>query len=115
MIRAVVAVFLFCVGPVGYSATVECSGSDYERGLCFYAAGEWTRAESLLAEVVDDGREEQETLKAMYFLARTKMQTKQWDEASRLWMRLFDLSPAFYREWNGDYLLGVCRRELGLG
>lgn len=115
MIRATVAVFLLGWPSMGYSATAECVGSRYERGVCWYASGNWERAESELVEVVEQGRPEQETLKALYFLARTKMRVGQWEEASRLWIRLFELSPAFYRQWNGDYLLGECRRETGKG
>lgn len=100
---------------MGYSATVECAGSRYERGVCWYTNGDLVRAESELVQIVEQGRAERETLKALYFLARTRMKMEQWEEASRLWIRLFELSPAFYREWNGDYLLGECRRKSGKG
>lgn len=115
MIRALVAVFLCSWASMGYSATVECDGSGYERGLCLYAGGELPLAEAELSRVVEDDRSEPETLKALYFLARTKMRMGEWEEASRLWIRLFNQSPAFYRAWNGDYLLGECRRKSGLG
>lgn len=114
MIRTVVAVFLGSWAFMGYSATVECDGVGYARGLCLYSNENWIEADAELSRVVEAGRAERETLKAMYFLARTKMQMKQWDQASQLWVRLFSLSPAFYREWNGDYLLGECRRNRGL-
>ena len=115
MKHAVVAVFLLWVAPLGYSATIDCSGGAYERGLCWYSAGELDRAEVEFGKVIEREPIGDEMLKAVYFLARTKMGKEQWDEASRLWIRLFELSPAFYRNWNGDYLLGVCRRELGKG
>lgn len=114
MIRTLVAVFVCSWASMGYSATVECGGSGYERGLCLYAGGDWSGAEAVLARVVEEDQSEPETLKALYFLARTKMRMGEWDEASRLWIRLFGQSPAFYRAWNGDYLLGECRRKSGL-
>ncbi len=113
MIRSIVAVLLCSWATMGYSATLECQGTRYERALCLYGSSEWKGAERELSTLVEADAPGRETLKAMYFLARTKMKTGEWDEASELWIRLFSLSPAFYREWNGDYLLGECRRRSG--
>lgn len=116
MNRALVAVFLCSWATMGFSATEDCrAGSGYEQGLCWYSSEEWERAEREFVEVIDDDHAAPETLKAMYFLGRTKMMQGEWEEASQLWIRLFRLSPAFYREWNGDYLLGECRRRSGRG
>lgn len=98
---------------MGYSATVECEAAPYARALCWYDAGDVDRAEAGLRQVVEEGREGPEMLKAIYFLARTKMRKEEWSEASRLLVELFGLSPSFYRDWNGDFLLGVCRDEQG--
>lgn len=108
--RVVFVLFVVSFAPMGYSATLECAGTRYERGVCWYGMGELERAARDFAAVVEEGREDHETLKAIYFLARTRMRAEDWSDASRLWIRLFELSPSFYREWNGDFLLGECRR-----
>ncbi|MDX1582997.1 MAG: hypothetical protein R3338_05280 [Thermoanaerobaculia bacterium] len=115
MIRASVAVLLFGYATVGYSATTDCEGSSYERALCWYVAGELDLAEEGFAEVVGSGGQEPEVLRAIYFLSRTKMRQQEYEEASRLLIELFELSPAFFRDWSGDYLLGICmsRSERG--
>lgn len=114
MKRTTVAVFLIMMSAVGQSAAAACPDAGYEAGLCLYAEGRWEEAEAALDAAFDPAEHAPETLKALYFLGRTKMRLEKWQEASEIWIRLFQLSPAFYRQWNGDFLLGMCRRNLGL-
>jgi tetratricopeptide (TPR) repeat protein len=114
MKRTVVAVFLTSMIALGQSATAACPEEGYEAGLCLYSEGRWEEAEAALEAAFDPAEKRPETLKALYFLGRTKMRLGGWQEASDIWIRLFHLSPAFYRQWNGDFLLGTCRRNLGL-
>jgi len=60
-------------------------------------------------------REERDaqTIRATYFLARTLMKTGRFDEASALLIRIYSMDQAFYDTWNGDFLLGECRKALG--
>jgi len=61
----------------------------------------------------DRGEMSPETIKSIYFLARTDMKMRRWAEASSLLTRIYSMAPGFYREWNCDFLLGQCRRALG--
>ena len=93
-----------------------CGGTTaYEQALCAYQHRKFADAEAGFRAIVDKGTEEPQTIRAMYFLARTQMKRGRWDEASTLLIRIYELDGAFYREWNGDYLLGECRRALGKG
>lgn len=84
----------------------------YERGLCLYTAGEYGEAVDVLGEVA--GRDDSVGIRAQYFLARSLMKLERWEEASSALIEIFRRSPAFYRLWNCDYLLGVSR-EKGAG
>jgi tetratricopeptide (TPR) repeat protein len=115
MKRTTVAVFLIVMCVLGQSATAACPEEGYEAGVCLFAEGRWGEAEAVLEAVFDPAEHAPQTLKALYFLGRAKMKLAKWEEASEIWIRLFQLSPAFYRQWNGDFLLGECRLHLGMG
>ena len=85
--------------------------SAYDQGVCLYDRGRYAEAIEILDGVVAVERVGQQRVKAMYFKGRSLMRLKRWDEAQRLWIDLFSISPAFYRLWNCDYLLGVCRAK----
>lgn len=93
----------------------QCNAADrYAQGLCLYAAGEYDQAAGLFRELADSEVESPRAVRAMYFLARTQMKRKQWSDASGTLIRIYSLAPAFYKEWNCDFLLGEARRGMGL-
>lgn len=91
-----------------------CDGNDYERGLCAYRGGDFAQAGRLFSRVVEAAAQEPPTIKAHYFLARSLMKQRKWREASEQFIRIYGLWRAFYDEWNCDFLLGECRKALGL-
>ena len=91
-----------------------CGGtSDYERALCAYQRRNFPEAERAFRAIVERDVQDSQTIRAMYFLARTQMKTGHFDEASAMLVRIYSLDPAFYGAWNGDFLLGECRKALG--
>lgn len=111
-IWAALAVFGLAAAAEGQSL---CEGNHYPRGLCAYRAGDFAQAEQLFRKVAETQAAEPETIKARYFLARALMKQKKWQPASEQFIRIYGLSRSFYHEWNCDFLLGECRRALGLG
>jgi len=67
----------------------------------------------MFRSLVESETRDSETLKAHYFLARSDMKLSRWEAASSTLIKIHSLSPAFFREWSGDFLLGVCRRAQG--
>ena len=65
--------------------------------------------------IADSGVEAPQTIRGMYFLARTLMKTGRFAEAEELFRRIYALDPPFYDSWSCDYLLGECRRAQGKG
>lgn len=91
-----------------------CGGRDaYARALCAYQRRNFIEAEAEFRAIVDKGEQDAKTIRALYFLARTDMKLGRFDEASPLLVRIYSLDPAFYATWNGDFLLGECRRATG--
>jgi len=86
---------------------------DYGRALCAYQRRNFADAEAGFRRIVEKGEADAQTLHAMYFLARTYMKTGHFDEASTLFIRIYELDKAFYDTWNCDFLLGECRRAGG--
>lgn len=89
--------------------------SDYARALCAYQKRSFALAEAGFREIVERREQDPQTIRAMYFLARTLMKTGQWDEASTLLIRIYSLDKPFYDAWSCDYLLGECRKATGKG
>lgn len=90
-----------------------CEGRAYEQALCAYYGGDYQGAEEKLRQVAE-GEPSPEAIRARYFLARALMRQQKWELASRELITIFGLDAGFYREWGCDFLLGECRRELGL-
>jgi TolA-binding protein len=110
------AVILALTAQIALAANppTTCGGtSDYERALCAYQRRNFGEAEQAFRAIVDKGEREPQTIRATYFLARTLMKTGRFDEASALLIRIYEMDSAFYDTWNGDYLLGECRKALG--
>ncbi|HVE70135.1 MAG TPA: tetratricopeptide repeat protein [Thermoanaerobaculia bacterium] len=91
-----------------------CGGaSDYERALCAYQRRNFGEAERAFRAIAEREVQDPHTIRALYFLARTQMKTGRFDEAHAILIRIYELDSAFYATWNGDFLLGECRKALG--
>jgi TolA-binding protein len=86
---------------------------DYEKALCAYQRRNFAEAERAFRALTERETQDVTTIRATYFLARTLMKTGRYDEAHALLIRIYTLDPAFYETWNGDFLLGECRKALG--
>ena len=86
---------------------------DYGRALCAYQRRNFIEAEADFRAIVEKGEQDAKTIRAIYFLARTEMKLGRFEEAAPLLVRIYSLDPAFYAAWNGDFLLGECRRAMG--
>jgi TolA-binding protein len=95
-------------------AAAPCSSGDaYTQALCSFKQHDYNTASQRFQAIVGRGETAPETIKSMYFLARTDMKLSRWTEASSLLTRIYSIAPGFYHEWNCDFLLGECRRALG--
>lgn len=86
---------------------------DYEQALCAYQRRQFPVAERAFRALAEREAQDSVTIRSTYFLARTLMKTGRYDEAHALLIRIYALDSAFYETWNGDYLLGECRKALG--
>lgn len=86
---------------------------DYERALCAYQRRNFGEAETAFRRIAEREAQDAQTIRSLYFLARTLMKTGRYDEASALLIRIYALDQSFYEAWNGDFLLGECRKALG--
>ncbi|MBW3564598.1 MAG: CDC27 family protein [Acidobacteria bacterium] len=100
---------IFLMVPLYASATPCNEKEGYAKGVCLYSEGEPEAAIGVLDEVITAGNSGPLRPKAMYFKGRSLMKLQRWEEAQKVWIELFSVSPPFYRLWNCDYLLGVCR------
>lgn len=108
VILALVAVTAQAAAPTTCNLT-----GDYEQALCAYQRRDFANAERLFRAVAERETQDAHTIRSMYFLTRTLMKTGRFDEAHALLIRIYSLDPAFYETWNGDFLLGECRKALG--
>jgi len=91
-----------------------CGGADdYSRVLCAYQRRAFAEAEAGFRAIVEKNEVDPQTIRAIYFLARTEMKRGRFDEAAPLFVRIYAMDPAFYASWNCDFLLGECRRAMG--
>ena len=91
-----------------------CPGTnDYERALCAYQRRQFGEAERAFRTIAEREVQDPLTIRSTYFLARTLMKTGRFDEAHALLIRIYEMDSAFYASWNGDFLLGECRKALG--
>ena len=104
---------LLTVSHVAQAAVPCSSGDAYMQALCSFGQGDYSSAAQRFQAIADRGETSPETIKSIYFLARTDMKMRRWAEASSLLTRIYSMAPGFYREWNCDFLLGQCRHALG--
>jgi TolA-binding protein len=107
-------IFALFALPASAAAPSTCGSADsYSRALCAYQHRSFGEAEKGFRAIADAGAKEPQTVKAMYFLARTLMKTGRFDEASKMFIRIYETDKPFYDDWECDFLLGECRRALG--
>lgn len=91
-----------------------CGGTDdYSRALCAYQQRRFAEAEKGFRAIVAADAKDPSTMKATYFLARTLMKTGHFEEAAKLFIRIYDADKPFYDDWQCDFLLGECRKAQG--
>ena len=109
LILVVLAQTAFAAAPPS-----TCRGTgDYDRALCAYQRRQFGEAERAFRAIAEREVQDPLTIRSTYFLARTLMKTGRFDEAHVLLVRIYELDPSFYASWNGDFLLGECRKALG--
>jgi TolA-binding protein len=108
MLKALPLLLLILFAPA-----VLAQRASYPAALASYRAGEFAKAEGMFRSIVEAAAPEPATMKARYFLARSLMKQRKFEEASSLLIGIHRISPMFYREWGCDFLLGVCREGLG--
>ncbi len=114
MKAAVVILALTAQIALAAPAPSTCGGaSDYERALCAYQRRQFPEAERAFRAIAEREVQDPQTIRALYFLARTLMKTGHFDEAHALLIRIYEMDSSFYATWNGDFLLGECRKALG--
>ena len=115
MMRKLVVLFGLIAATAAPAAPPSTCGADddYSRALCAYQRREFAKAEEGFRRLMDAGAEDPVTIKATYFLARTLMKHGRFAEAEDLFMRIYRADKSFYDAWNGDFLLGECRKALG--
>jgi TolA-binding protein len=102
--------------PAAAAPPSSCGAADdYSRALCSYQHRNFTEAERGFRAIAEAGVKEPRTIKASYFLARTLMKTGRFDEAAKVFIRIYQTDKPFYDDWQCDFLLGECRKALGKG
>ena len=111
------ALILALIAATASAAPPTTCGTDdtYGKALCAYQRRDFKGAEAAFRSIADTGEERPETIRAMYFLGRTLMKQGKWQEASDVFIRIYELDTTFYNAWSCDFLLGECRRALGKG
>src|SRR5687767_15921089 len=61
---------------------------DYERALCAYQRRNFGEAETAFRRITEREQQDAQTIRSLYFLARTLMKTGRYDEASALLIRI---------------------------
>jgi TolA-binding protein len=114
MRRALLLIILTLAASAEAKPPTTCGGTDdYSRALCAYQRRAFTEAEAGFRAIVEKNEVDPQTIRAIYFLARTEMKRGRFDEAAPLFVRIYAMDPAFYASWNCDFLLGECRRAAG--
>ena len=109
-------ILAFLALPAAAAPPSTCRATDdYSQALCAYQRRQFGEAEKRFRVIAESGVQAPETLRATYFLARSLMKTGRYEEAERLFRRIYELDAPFYDAWNCDFLLGECRRAQGKG
>ena len=108
------AILALLAVPAMSAPPTTCGLTDaYGKALCAYQQRRFAEAEAGFRAIADAGAADTQTIRAVYFLARTEMKRGRFDEASALLIRIYSLDRSFYDTWSCDFLLGECRRATG--
>ena len=113
MRSALILAFLAVAPALAAPPTTCGSPDDYGKALCAYQRRNFAEAEAGFRRIVEKGEPDPQTLRAMYFLARTEMKRGRFEDASTALIRIYSIDKSFYEAWNCDFLLGECRRATG--
>ncbi|HEX9457868.1 MAG TPA: hypothetical protein VGA84_01920 [Thermoanaerobaculia bacterium] len=114
MRRSLLVLFLALAVSAEGKPPSTCGGTDdYSKALCAYQRRSFAEAEVGFRSIVEKNDIDPQTIRAVYFLARTEMKRGRFDEAAPLFVRIYAMDPAFYASWNCDFLLGECRKAVG--
>jgi len=114
MMRVAVILALLLTAAAAAPPPTTCGATDdYSRALCAYQNRHFSEAAAIFRAIAERNEPEPQTIRSLYFLARTEMKLGRFDEASTLFIRIYEADPPFYREWGCDFLLGECRAALG--
>ena len=111
--RTAVILALLALGAAAPPPTTCGRSDDYAAALCAYQRRNFAEAETEFRAIVEKNEPDPQTIRATYFLARTDMKLGRYEEAETLFVRIYEMSKAFYDDWNCDFLLGECRRARG--
>ncbi|HUP50577.1 MAG TPA: hypothetical protein VNA04_17515 [Thermoanaerobaculia bacterium] len=112
--KRVLFLLVLLAAPAAAAPPTTCGlQDDYSRALCAYQRRDFQQAERGFRAIVELGAQEPQTIKSMYFLARTMMKSGRFDAAAALFIRIHEADRPFYDAWSCDFLLGECRRALG--
>lgn len=110
----IVPILALLAATASAAPPTTCGDSDaYSRALCAYQRRNFAEAEAGFRELVARPEQDSQTIRSLYFLARTEMKRGRFDEAAPMFIRIYSLDPAFYASWSCDHLLGECRRAVG--
>ena len=112
-VKAAIILALLSFGALAAPPTTCKLDGEYERALCAYQRRNFPEAERGFRAIAEREAKDAQTIRSIYFLARTMMKTGRFDEAHALLIRIYALDQAFYDTWNCDFLLGECRKALG--
>jgi TolA-binding protein len=108
---ALIAALFLPAGGAAASPRPACGAPGvYTEALCAFQSGEHARAEELFSRIIETEDPSPQVIRSHYFLARTLMMQKRFEEATTIFIEIHSLDPAFYREWSVDFLLGESRR-----
>jgi TolA-binding protein len=114
MRRLLILALLLAAAAAHAKPPTTCGGDDdYAKALCAYQHREFADAEAGFRAIVERNDGDAQTIRSIYFLARTEMKLGRFDEAAPLFIRIYSMDPSFYASWNCDFLLGECRRASG--
>ncbi len=114
MRRFIILAFLAITTSAYAKPPSTCGGTDdYSKALCAYQRRAFAEAEAGFRGIVERNEVDPQTIRAIYFLARTEMKRGRFDEGAAFFVRIYAMDPAFYASWNCDFLLGECRKAVG--
>ena len=114
VLMRILAILALLAATASAAPPTTCGeGDPYSRALCAYQRRNFAEAEAGFRDLAARPVQDAQTIRALYFLARTEMKRGRFDQAAPIFIRIYSLDPAFYASWGCDHLLGECRRAVG--